>query len=168
MWNTYRQCQLHLTNLLFRLDRSLARDPHAYDNSRGYARLPNEVHSLVDGLCASIPFMLAGERLYGNTPTGSTWPQARPPTLLGGLNLQWVVFTVSILEVVPMDIKLSMKLILLWIGKNLGLRHATVLAQACPPDPTVSSSTNVSQMQNNLPGGITAKGDALRWTGFFL
>lgn len=129
MWNTYRQCQLHLTDLLNRISRSLAKDPEAYRNSKEYAKLCNEVQSFIDGVCASIPFMLVGEKLRGSKPTGSTWFQARPPMLIGGLNLEWVLFTASILDIASQEVKQDMKRILFWIGKNLGIRQATVLAQ---------------------------------------
>jgi hypothetical protein len=131
MWNTYHQCQLHLTNLLSRFSRTLSRSPETYNNSREYVKSCDETRNFVDAVCASIPFMLVGERIYGNKPIGSIWSQARPPILIGGLNLQWVLFTISILEIVPMSVRQDMKRILLWIGKNLGIRQATVLAHVC-------------------------------------
>jgi hypothetical protein len=131
MWNTYRQCQLHLTDLLSRINRSLHKNPEAYNNSRDYAKLCNEIRTFVDTICASVPFMLTGGRIYGNKPRGSIWFQARPPMLIGGLNLQWILFTISILEIVDTNVRRKMKTLLLWIGKNLGIRQATVLAHVC-------------------------------------
>jgi hypothetical protein len=75
--------------------------------------------------------MLVGEKIYGHRPEGSIWNQSRPPMLIGGLSLQWVLFTVSILEIVPLPIKLNMKTILLWIARNLGVKQALVLANVC-------------------------------------
>lgn len=77
--------------------------------------------------------MIIGEKLRGSKPTGSMWFQARPPMLIGGLNLEWVLFTVSILDIVSVEVKQDMKGILLWIGRNLGIRQATVLAQVSRP-----------------------------------
>jgi hypothetical protein len=131
MWNSYRQCQLHLTDLLSRINCSLSKNPEAYNNSREHTKSCNEIRTFIDAICASIPFMLVGERIYGNKPIGSIWAQARPPLLIGGLNLQWVLFTVSILENAPMSVRQNMKTLLLWIGKNLGIRQATVLAHVC-------------------------------------
>lgn len=128
MWNSYRQCQLHLTDLLSRISRSLSKSPEAFYKSREYAKYCNETRTFIDAICASIPFMLVGERIYGNKPMGSIWPQVRPPMFIGGFNLQWVLFTISILEIVPTSVRQNMKTLLLWIGKNLGIRQATVLA----------------------------------------
>lgn len=128
MWNTYRQCSLHLINLLSRISRVLSKSPEAYNNSREYVKLCKDARTFVDDICASIPYMLVGERIYGNKPVGSIWPQARPPSLFGGLNLQWVLFTISVMEIVPVSVRRDMKSLLLWIGKNLGIRHANVLA----------------------------------------
>jgi hypothetical protein len=131
MWITYRQCHLHLINLLSRISRSLSKSPEAYDNSREYAKHCDDIQTFVDAICASIPFMLVGERIHGNKPMGSMWTQTRPPLLVGGLSLQWVLFTISILEIVPTSTRHNMKTLLLWIGKNLGIRQATVLAHVC-------------------------------------
>jgi hypothetical protein len=152
MWISYYQCLLHLTDLLDRINLSLSKDYASYLKSREHGRLYDEIGSLVDAVSASVPFMLVGRRIHGNKPSGSVWTQARPPMLVGGLNLQWVLFTISILDIVPLNVKGDMKALLLWIGRNLGIRQATILAQ----------------MDKNLPGGITAKGDAMRWAGFFI
>jgi hypothetical protein len=128
MWNTYRQCQLHLTDLLSRISRSLSKSPEGYNKSREYAKFCDEIRTFVDAICASIPFMLVGERIYGNKPVGSIWSQARPPKITGGWNIQWALFTISTLEIVPMHVRQDTKALLLWIGRNLGIRQATVLA----------------------------------------
>lgn len=128
MWNSYRQCQLHLTDLLSRVNRCLNAHPETYSNSRDFLKLRNEVLCFADDTIASIPFMLIGERINGNKPRASTWVQTRPPMLIGGLNMQWILFTISILEIIPNEVRQKMKIILLWIGKNLGIRQATLLA----------------------------------------
>lgn len=133
MLNTYRQCHLHLTDLLSRINRALSKNAEAYDRSREHAKLCNEIQTFVDDICASVPFMLVGDRIHGTRPIGSIWYQSRPPMLIGGYNLQWILFTVSILQIVPMKTKLDMKTSLLWIGKNLGIGQANVLAQVSIP-----------------------------------
>ena len=168
MWTSYRQCQLHLTNLLSRLNRSLSSNPEAFIRSREHTKTSNEIQTLTDDICASIPFLLVGEGIHGNKPIGSIWFQRRPPMLMGGLNLQWALFTVSILELVPLATRRNMKDLLLWIGKNLGIGQATVLAQVCVLNPSMFCQTQIRQMDKNPTGGVTAKGDALRWAGFFV
>lgn len=129
MWITYFQCQLHLTNLLARINHNLSIDPDAYLQSREYVRFCNDAQTFVDDLHALIPFMLVGEGILGNKPIGSIWLLPRPPMLIGGLSLQWILFTISILDVVSANSRLNAKTLLLWIGKNLGIGQATVLAQ---------------------------------------
>ena len=115
-----------------------------------------------------MPYMLAGEGLHGNKPIGSVWHQSRPPLLLGGLNLLWILFTISILENASKPARQSAKDALLWIGKSLGIGQANLLAHVRIFVSAFLNNTNVSQMEANLPGGVTAKGDALRWTGFLI
>jgi hypothetical protein len=143
MWNSYRQCQLHLTDHLSRINRALSKCPEAYNKSREHTRLCDEMGTFVDAICASVPFMLVGERIYGNKPTGSIWVQARPPMLVGGLSLQWVLFTISILETVPTKLRQDVKILLLWVGKNLGIRQTTVLARVCNLHSNTTSSTDI-------------------------
>lgn len=128
MWITYYQCHLHLINLLTRINYTLSSNPEAYLHGREYARLRNECSNIVDGVYASLPFMLMGESIYGTRPKLSVWLQARPPMLIGGLNLQWILFTISILNIVSTSSRQNAKVHLLWIGKNLGIGQATVLA----------------------------------------
>lgn len=129
MWNTYRQCQLHLIDLLVRLNRLLSKDPEAYNRSKAYRKACSESQNLVDDVCASMAFMFVGVRMVGNKPRGPIWQQKQPPMLIGGLSLQWVLFTVSILDIVPATVRHSMRDSLLWIGRNLGIGQATMLAK---------------------------------------
>lgn len=127
MWTTYRQCQIHLIDLQCRIGPHIYRDATTYFKGREYANLVRASHALVEETCASIPFMLMGPSLLETKSTGSVWLHSKPPMLLGGLGLQWMLFTISVLAIVPIETKLQMKRILLWIGKNLGIGQAKVL-----------------------------------------
>jgi len=151
-WNTYRQCQLHLTNLLHRIMQALSKDPCAYFGQKSYLTARKESLALVDDICASIPFLLLGGSLTTSKTSGATWAQDRPPMLMGGFNLQWLLFTISTLDIVPAYRRMEMKVMLRWIGQELGIGQARVLAE----------------LEKNPAGGLCAKGDALRWVGFLV
>lgn len=69
--------------------------------------------------------------------------------LIGGLNLEWVLFTVSILDTVSVDVKQDMERIPLWVGKNLGIGQATVVV-------------HVSVLFRTL-----SRNDMSRWNGIY-
>ena len=133
MWNSYRQCQMHLTNLLDQINLALSKDLETYASSRDHFKFTNETQLLADEVCASIPYMLAGAEIQENKSCGSTWVLPRPPKLLGGFGLQWALFTISILSILPEDVRARVKTVLLWIGSNVGLGQATVLAHVSVP-----------------------------------
>lgn len=128
IWISYLQCELHVTNLLYRINRRLSKDPETYVRSREGNKMCDEVRGYIEDVNAMIPFLLAGRSILGNRPDGAVWNQYHPPMLFGGLNLQWVLFTVSILNLTPTPMRQSAKTALSWIGRNLGIGMASVLA----------------------------------------
>ena len=130
LWNTHRQCRLHLIDLLFRTKKLLYGEDVGHRKRMELTKLQSEAQGYIDEVCASIPFLLVGDSIHGSRPTDGVWRRSRPPMLVGGLSLQWVLFTISILSIVPETMKQHMKTTLLWIGENLGVGQATTLA-AC-------------------------------------
>lgn len=126
MWTSYRQCQLHLANLICRLNNSLS-GSLSY-SKREMDKLRREIDNYIDETIASIPFMLAGDSIHYYQPDGPVWQLPRTPVLLGGLNLQWVLFTIATLESTPEPSKVNAKNTLLWFGETLGIGQAKVLA----------------------------------------
>ena len=128
MWNTYRQCQLHLANLICRINDSLAETPSASSGTRESRKLRAEIDDYIDDIFASIPFMLAGDTIRYSKPREASWTLPKPPMLLGGLSMQWRLFTIAILDNAPIASKNYARDVLTWFGKALGLGQAKVLA----------------------------------------
>jgi hypothetical protein len=133
MWNTYRQCQLHLANLICRINESLAGSLTESNRKRECSKLQLEIEGYIDDIFASMPFLLAGDSIKHTKATGATWTLPRPAMLLGGLSLQWRLFTVATLENAPAIRKAHAREILSWFGESLGIGQAKVLADVCTP-----------------------------------
>lgn len=73
--------------------------------------------------------MLAGNVICYCRPDGLSWSLPKPATLLGGLSMQWRLFTIAMLESASNDSKQHARNVLSWIGETLGIGQATVLAQ---------------------------------------
>lgn len=169
MWNTYRQCQIHLADLICRINDSLTVDSRESSGKRECRKLQSEIGDCIDDICASIPFMLGGDTIRHCKPKGALWELPKPPMLLGGLSMQWRLFTIATLESAPHVSKDHARNVLLWIGEALGIGQARVLANVyIHPTSAVRRPADVPQMQENPRGGITAKGDALSWAGFLV
>lgn len=127
MWNSYRQGLLHLTDLHCRTRKALNADIERFNLRKESNKLQDEMQCYIEEVCASIPYMLLGEAVRGSMPTGGRWFHDRPPMLLGGFSLQWVLFTISTLQTVSPSTKRQMKVLLQWLATNLGIGQASVL-----------------------------------------
>jgi hypothetical protein len=126
MWTSYRQCQLHLADLICRLNASLS-GSLTY-SQRELDKLQREIRNYIDETFASVPFMLAADSIHHCQPNGAVWQLPKTPILLGGLNMQWILFTISTLENAPKSSKLHARETLLWFAETLGIGQAKVLA----------------------------------------
>jgi hypothetical protein len=127
LWTTYRQCQLHLLDLQYRINQCLAQETISNGRRAKLTKLQRDSLALVEETCASIPYMIMREAVLDVRPSGVSWTFTRPPALLGGLHLQWVLYTILVLDIISPDIQAQIKGILLWIGRNLGIGQATIL-----------------------------------------
>jgi hypothetical protein len=75
--------------------------------------------------------MLAGDSVRHAKPVESTWALPFPPLLLGGLSMQWRLFTIATLASAAVAKRDHARRILSWIGGVLGIGQARVLAQVC-------------------------------------
>lgn len=131
MWNTYRQCQLHLTDLICRINAALATSLENQSNSRESRKLLGEIEEFIDDIFASVPFMLVGDTIRHCRPSGAMWSLPKPPMLLGGLNLQWRLFTIAMMQSAPPGKRQHARDLLKWCGDSLGIGQAKVLAEVC-------------------------------------
>lgn len=129
MWTSYRQCQLHLANLVCRINRSLSCGLKEYSNRREVERMRKDIEGLIEETCASLTFMLAGENIHHCSIEGTSLRSPKPPALLGGLNMQWIVFAIATLENTPRSSREHARSVLSWFGEFLGIGQAKVLAR---------------------------------------
>jgi hypothetical protein len=169
MWNTYRQCQLHLANLICRTNESLAGSLTESSRQRECRKLQSEIEGYIIDVFASLPYLLAGESIKHTKVVGATWILPRPAMLLGGLSLQWRLFTIATLENASEVRKSHARDVLSWFGESLGIGQSKVLARVRSTSLNFGRRlADVDQMPENPRGGITAKGDALSWAGFLV
>lgn len=73
-------------------------------------------------------FMLASENIQYSRAEAATLHVPKSPMILGGLNMQWVLFAIATLEITPLASKRHARNTLLWFGAVLGIGQAKVLA----------------------------------------
>jgi hypothetical protein len=94
-------------------------------------KLRGEMQELVDDLCASIPFHLVAD-LPSHLGSGTIFGDLDTPgKALGGLLLMYPLYIASCLPLVPLKQRIWMRGRLRWIGKHMGIRQATMLADVC-------------------------------------
>jgi hypothetical protein len=128
MWNTYRQCQLHLADLIYRINNSVRAKARVSHGKTESTKLRSEIDDHISDIIASLPFMLAGDTICHCKPKGGSWLLPKPPMLLGGLSMQWRLFTIATLETASRTNKAHARDVLLWLAETLGLGQAKVLA----------------------------------------
>lgn len=128
MWTSYRQCQLHLDDLVFRFHNALFESTKEFNSRRNVASLRGDIERHIDDTFASLPYVLAGDDINYCKPEEASWQLPKPPLLLGGLSMQWVRFTIATLENASAAHKQQARDMLSWFGDALGIGQATVLA----------------------------------------
>lgn len=120
VWNIYRKARLKLIDVIFKASKGLdlkATMPQ---------KLMADTQGLVDELCASVPFHLLAD-LPAYLRNGNA-EKKRPGKALGGLLLMYPLYIASSLSMVPTEQREWMKGRLRWIGRVIGIRQASMLA----------------------------------------
>ena len=131
VWDVYRKGRLKLLQVVANCSERLGRVGVFQEKPVLHQRLQSEVQELVDGLCASIPFHLVAD-LPSCLQRGGTIDDLNiPAKALGGLLLMYPLYIASTLPLVPSDQRAWMKGRLRWIGRCMGIRQATMLANVC-------------------------------------
>lgn len=121
IWDAYRKCRLKLlqvvVNCATRLD----------EKTSAAQKLEAEIQGLVDDMCASIPFHLAAD-LDGLSSDNAVSRLDAPGRPVGGLLLMYPLYIASTLPIVPSAQRAWMKGRLRWIGTQMGIRQAAMLA----------------------------------------
>lgn len=128
VWNIYRKARLKLLDVIVQCSERL----NIFDGQNGdllaARKLKIEIQELVDDLCASTPFHLLADLpsyLQNGIPSGDI---DTPGKALGGLLLMYPLYIASSLPLVPVKQRIWMRGRLRWIGKQMGISQATILA----------------------------------------
>jgi hypothetical protein len=122
VWNTYRKTRLLILDLIFQCKEKLG-------DSKSREQLRQEAQKLADGIAATIPFFLTN-----NPETFSLGARGRESEGLevgrpvGGLLLLHPLWVVSVVSIVPFDMRKQIRQCLTWIGENMGISQAFLLA----------------------------------------
>ncbi len=131
VWNIYRKARLKLIDAIVESSERLHPSDGPNDELATIRKLKNEMQELVDDLCASVPFHLVAD-LPSYLQAGNTSGDVDSPgKALGGLLLMYPLYVASSLSLVPLKQRIWMRGRLRWIGKHMGIRQATMLADVC-------------------------------------
>lgn len=127
VWNIYRKARLKLIDVILESSSRLQVSRSLYDEPPAIRKLKSEMQELVNELCASIPYHLISD-LRASLETGRASRADTPGKALGGLLLMYPLYIASCMPNVPTKQRIWMRGRLHWIGNNMGIRQATMLA----------------------------------------
>jgi hypothetical protein len=134
VWNVYRAARLLLINIILRLS-----DGHTPKRSRSdYIKIANLI---ADDMAASIPYHLVENLPFFVRNQHVNREISDPGKLLGGLVLMHPLYVASRMPYISEDLRDYMQRCLLWIGSNMGIGQATILAKVRPPYHFFKSNT---------------------------
>ncbi|RGP81042.1 hypothetical protein FLONG3_831 [Fusarium longipes] len=141
-WNSWRSTYIVWLDQLFHVSNKLGQ----HDLIPQYI---SKVNELVAGLKASIPYYLSRnvEEYIKYVNTGQ--PSLQTNHLSGGLLLFHTLYSIGRCTIVDAAIRRYLANALMWIGNEMGIGNATVLAECLQPDeqgPSVVQSSKISFM----------------------
>lgn len=123
VWNIFRAARLLLLDLIIKLSDS---DLLGDFDSRMYCI--TTANGMAKDIAASVPYHLA-DNLQAFLNQLSTNEIGEPGRLLGGLLLMYPLHVASKIPFLPVEMREYMRRCLTWIGSNMGLGQATLLAK---------------------------------------
>lgn len=119
VWNIFRAARLSLLALIVKLSEARG------ESSSHHVRVTTCV---VDDIIASVPYHLT-ESLPAFVRQLESGTDIRVPgRFVGGLLLMHPLYVASQMQFLPADMRQYLRACLLWIGSNMGIGQATVLA----------------------------------------
>jgi hypothetical protein len=122
VWNIFRTARLLLVTLIVKLSDTLG------DND-DIGHHFNTVNRIVEDMIASVPYHLADNLQIFLSELATGTEITTPGKLVGGLLLMHPLYVGSQVPIVPEMMRGYMQRCLLWIGSNMGLGQATLLAK---------------------------------------
>lgn len=122
VWNIFRAARIMLIALIVKLSADLGESDSCDD-------CIHTANRLVEDMAASIPYHLAEnlQEFFSELETGTGVTQ--PGRSLGGLLLIHPLYVISNMSFVPESMRVYVKRCLEWIGNNMGLGQAILLAK---------------------------------------
>jgi hypothetical protein len=155
VWDTYRKARLKLLHIIAECSHRLYLTNRPLKESISYQKMRNEIQELVDGLCASIPFHLVADLLTCLQTSNGHSASDVPGKALGGLLLMYPLYIASTLPLISTNQRNWMRGRLRWIGKNMGIQQATMLANVSFITVELSTSSNLQVCRIKLGFHIT-------------
>ena len=121
VWNIFRAARL----LLFALIIELAKNVGDVETHHDHIHIAN---STVEDIAASIPYHLADNLQVFMSEVTKNVGISEPGKLLGGLLLMHPLYVASSMPFLCQNMREYLRQCLLWIGSNMGLGQATLLA----------------------------------------
>lgn len=122
VWNIFRMARLLLATLIVKLSDALGSD----DSCVGPLHTANRI---VEDIVASIPYHLVDNLPVFLDELASSTEITDPGKSLGGLLLMHPLFVASTMPFLPRNTREYMRRCLTWIGSNMGLDQASLLAK---------------------------------------
>lgn len=156
VWNTFRKSQLQHIDILVRLARLLSHEatiPALEERARG----------LVADMISSIPYHLAYDMTeYLKLVEGGA-PAIPPNRPVGGLLLLHPLYAAARSPVVSVPTRLYLSKVLVWIGEQMGIGQADLLAQSAKAGDSEEKGSKAT-----MPFREMSDGHMLIWAGMLL
>jgi hypothetical protein len=162
VWNTSRTARLLLISLLLKLS-------NIFEDIEEHTREQKDAHYLVEDIIASIPYHLSEDLnvfFQSRRKDGDIMNPGRP---VGGLLLMHPIYIASALLIVPRPMREYMRECLAWIGINMGIGQALILAKVkILRELLVLVSTDDVFQASQIEKQYFADGSLIVWTGMLV
>lgn len=160
VWNTYRKSHIMLLNILMRT--KLIISEHT-----SISHLQSRALDLVSDIIASVPYHLTPDvKEYVQQIDAGMEPSTMTAKPVGGLLLLHPLYAASSCNILPRPERLHLAVCLDWIGKNMGIGQAHLLANSVRS--SINSGIASSMPSLSLPFQEMSEGHLLIWAGMML
>jgi len=130
VWNTYRKTRLMILDLAFKCLRFIG--------SADYGSIVTDAAGLAEGIAASIPFHLIADTQEYLQHVQAGMRIVQPGRPLGGLLMLHPLHFAAVSEILSHEMREYMRRQLRWIGDNMGIGQASLLADVSLRNPDLN------------------------------
>ncbi|OAA68562.1 hypothetical protein SPI_00757 [Niveomyces insectorum RCEF 264] len=162
VWNTYRKSHIYILDVLMQIDSRL--HVQAADD----APQRDKAEEIVAGLIASVPFLLASDvhEYFDRVNAGTLPVQTNRP--VGGLLLLHPLYCIATSPIVSLATRKYCRRCLEWIGSDMGIGQAAVLAKSLNFTKEPSHVQPDRNTDPRLPYQVMSESNNLIWAGMLL